>query len=142
MSPQADAAWPLRLLYWLPAVVWAGTLLFLAGVPGLSTESAYDFLVRKVGHFLSYSLLCYAVAFALRRPDGELPKPLILLLVLAVAVADEIIQWRTPARLGSWRDVLIDLSGAVVFLSSYARLIKSEGRRKPATTPPPSGRPR
>lgn len=141
MPPKNGVARCLRLLFWLPALVWASTLLFLATVPDLATESEHDHIVRKAGHFLSYGLLCYAVAFPLRWPDGSLPGPLILLLVLAVGAADETIQRHTPGRLGSWLDLLLDLSGAVVFLSFYARLIRSEGRRKPATTPPPFARP-
>lgn len=107
---------------------------------GLSPEAAdlAHRILRKLGHFAAYGAFAW-VAFRALRGDGPAsPRNAARAwtLALALAVADESLQWFAPGRGGSPWDVLIDGAGAAVVLCVLLwRLLRARKLgRVPATT--------
>ncbi len=113
----------LTVLGWLHVKVSVPTLLLL------------HYLIRKAAHFVAYGVLS---ALFFRAFRGPLPAvmwriawPLLALAVcLVTASADEIHQAFTPERTGNYRDVVLDMAGALfaqlVILVAY---LGKAGRR-------------
>jgi VanZ family protein len=80
--------------------------------------NALHFGIRKFAHFFAYGVLSALFFRALR---GPLPSTmwrmkwalLALAICLVTASSDEIHQLYTPGRGGSWKDVLLDMTGAL-----------------------------
>jgi VanZ family protein len=108
-------------------------------------------ILRKSGHFLGYAILSALTFLALKLTNRDRLKPLLqrswgtlfcdlwrlewaliaVLLPLVTAALDEINQAFIPSRTGSWQDVAIDTSGAVVTqLVIYALSVRAMGRRR------------
>ena len=117
------------------ASIWLGVVLFLGSAdfaaantaplilpllkqlaPGASNAQlhATHMVVRKLAHLAEYALLALAWFWASVARMGRPARAawLAFLVCLTCAVADEAHQATTPARTGSVRDVLIDVSGA------------------------------
>lgn len=79
-----------------------------------------EHIIRKAAHFTEYAILgalLSAVWFSLRNgARGQLP--LMLLLGLAIPLADETIQLFVPGRSGIITDVLLDFSGVLFGLAA------------------------
>lgn len=105
-----------RLLFWLPAVVWAALIFTLSATPNLSFgQGPADFLIRKTGHLLTYMVLSCLVYTALQKswkPTWDKQTAFKAALIsVAYAITDEIHQSTIPTRHGSLVDVLIDTAG-------------------------------
>jgi len=130
------------VLWWLPTVAWLGVLACFSTdtfsaehtgtllwkvihlVYGTIPDAAFEqihFLVRKSAHFFSYGLLSALAFFSWR---ATLPAArawamrwcwLALLLTLLAGSMDEFHQGFVPSRTSTWHDVVIDMTGAVVF---------------------------
>ena len=116
---------------WLGVVLFLGTAYFAATntapfilpllkqlAPGASNAQlhATHLLLRKLTHLAEYALLAllwfWAIAARPRRPVRA--AWIALLVCLACALVDEAHQAIIPARTGSLRDVVIDVSGAAL----------------------------
>jgi VanZ family protein len=114
---------------WLGVVLFLGTADFAAAntapfilpllkkvAPSASNAQlhATHMVLRKLTHLAEYALLALLWFWAIVARTGRSVRAawLALLVCLACAVADEAHQAITPARTGSVRDVLIDVSGA------------------------------
>jgi len=124
------------------AAIWLGVVLFLGTayfattntapfilpllkklVPGASSAQlhATHIVLRKLTHVAEYALLALLWFWAIAARTGRMGRPvraiwIALLVCLACALADEAHQAIIPARTGSLRDVVIDLSGAAAAL--------------------------
>jgi VanZ family protein len=145
--------------YWLPVGLWlvvvsltssssaAGSrtlalLQWLVSVFHLPLSHAQineiHFFIRKTGHFCNYAILSLLIFRAIR--DGAISiwrhtwMFLALLGTLLVASADEVHQYFTPGREGTWHDVVLDMCGAltaqVIFLI-WARRASTLGASGP-----------
>jgi VanZ family protein len=117
------------------ASIWLGVVLFLGSAdfavantaplilpllkqlaPGASNAQlhATHMVLRKLAHLTEYALLALLWFWAIVAQVGRPVRAawVALAVCLACAVADEAHQAITPARTGSVRDVLIDVSGA------------------------------
>ena len=102
-------------------------------LPGLGEPAlhAAHLAVRKSAHFAEYAALALLAARAFL-PSS---RPLLrrrwlfasLLLVVAVALADELNQSRNPTRVGALSDSLLDTAGG---LTALAALAYARGRRE------------
>ena len=111
-----------RLRAWAPVVVWAAVIFAFSSVPSLSTElGTWDTILRKLAHVTEYAILGGLLQRALRRPG------LAVALAVLYAVTDEVHQTFVEGRLGTPRDVAIDLVGILVGVLAWRRL--SRGRR-------------
>ena len=143
ISNQPVSASPQRLwLAWAPTLLWLCVLalfstdifsaehtarvltrIFYALFGGLSSHGfgIVHFLIRKTAHFMSYGLLSALAFFSWR---ATLPAPrrwsfrwfqLAMLLTLLAASLDEFHQTFVSSRTGNFRDVVLDLTGALFF---------------------------
>jgi VanZ family protein len=126
------------LTYWLPPLAWAAMILaassdvFSASHTGGWIEiviawlgrslspAALDLLnqiLRKLGHFTAYGILS---ALSFRALRGERPRwnPRwaigAIVLTALVASVDEFHQSFIPSRTGTWHDVVLDTSAAIL----------------------------
>ena len=118
-----------------PAAVSGGGLLekvnaffARAGLPGISEK-----LLRKTAHICEFGLLGLLTsgAAACLSRVGKRGYLISLASCIAVAGADEIIQYFVPGRACRFTDVLIDTSGAVLGTLAVAAVVRlSVGRKK------------
>jgi VanZ family protein len=107
---------PLRVGWLLlPPLALMAAIFYLSAQPGTEEYSAWEVVVRKLGHAGGYALLALAWWRAFR---GLLPSARPVLAVaaavavsLAYAVSDELHQTSVTGRNGSPLDVLIDAVG-------------------------------
>ncbi|MBV9010062.1 MAG: VanZ family protein [Verrucomicrobia bacterium] len=131
--------------YWLPILVWM-TLIFIGSSDVLSAEHTsrviepllrwlwpgispaaivkMHFLLRKAGHVSEYAVLAVLVYRAVvntllfRRPFAS--AALVLGTCAIYAASDEFHQSFVPSRTASVRDVMIDVSGALLAVCLYS----------------------
>ena len=140
------------LRYWLPVGLWiiVVTLTSSAGAAGSRTLELLQwlvttlhlplnheqvvtlhFLIRKTGHFCNYAVLSALMFRALR--DGAAVSWRVAWMTLAltgtliVASADELHQYFTPGREGTWHDVALDMAGAIT--AQVIILLRARRRR-------------
>lgn len=131
-----------KLLSWLPTLLWlcllaafstdvfsaehTGSVLWKIVhfvYPGISLRqfTSLHFLVRKTAHFTAYGMLSVFAYFSWK---ATLPSPknwtfrwclLALAVTLLAGSLDEFHQSFVPSRTSSVRDVMIDVTGGVVF---------------------------
>lgn len=102
----------------------------LLGAMGVTSWSDRTFLVRKMAHFIEYTVLGifgWRLSNAMRTKSRAATR-LIALLVCLVPVVDETIQLFVPGRSGRVTDVLLDLSG-VAFGAVLSLAISKIARR-------------
>jgi VanZ family protein len=84
----------------------------------LQSLDLLNLVLRKAGHVVGYGLLCFSWLLLLRGTYRLWWRPvwaaLALLCTVTVAVADELHQMRIPGRNGHLRDMLLDLSAALI----------------------------
>ena len=81
----------------------------------------FTFCLRKSAHMASYFILAWLLMWAIRKWFGSCHRASVIFLLCAVLAAlDEFHQTFVPGRSGQFRDVLIDLIGAGVFLLLWA----------------------
>ena len=126
------SAWERSLIYWGPAVLYAGAIFFLSA-QSHPEDKLPLFLLRDVGdkilHVVEYgilSLLCYR-AFRWAAGPAVARQAVVLAIVTAsvYGLTDEVHQAFVPLREASWQDWLADTIGAVLGAISW-RSIGSE----------------
>ena len=133
MVDQAGTSeWERSLIYWGPAVLYAGAIFFLSA-QSHPEDKLPLFLLRdvsdKILHVVEYgilSLLCYR---AFRWAAGPaVARQAVVLAIMTASVyglTDEVHQAFVPLREASWQDWLADTIGAVLGALSW-RSIGSE----------------
>ena len=122
-----------KVLAWLPAILWAGTLFFLSAQSSLPAiaPAVPDF--DKVEHFGVYGLLGILVIDAVRRSTTlALPKAVLvaILITSAYGASDEFHQWFVPNRSCDVWDWTADTIGGILGVAVYAAY---ESRRSQKT---------
>ena len=115
------------LIYWLPFIVWAVVIFSFSSNPTVKTSEVHwqDFFIKKTAHVVEYfvfSLLLYRGMIN----SGMKSKNIILIVVLTTflyGLTDEFHQSFTPGREPKLRDVLIDLSGSIIFFFSLKKIV-------------------
>jgi VanZ family protein len=94
---------------WAPVVAWAAVIFALSSLPAGATELAtWEVVLRKLAHVTEYAILAALLCRAFR---GVVPA---VVLAALYAVTDEVHQTFVDGRLGTPRDVAIDLVGVLV----------------------------
>ncbi len=143
--------WCGRVFAYAPLIIWIVVILGLGSGLGAANEtsriirplleyffpttspdtlSLYHFYLRKFAHFAEYAILallaCRAFYSSRTRP-GKFPLVLAALLVLLVALFDEINQSFDATRTGSPWDVLVDLSGGLFAILIWHLISRRHG---------------
>lgn len=148
--------------YWTPAVLWIGAIAIFSGQAFGYSHTAtimarifsllhihvsarqFDFLhgvIRKCAHFGVYGILSglFFRAFRGTHPSSRRWQiswaALALVISLVVASADEFHQVFTPGRTGTWKDVFLDMVGAM-FVQTIIVIFTAGNRNRRM---PPSG---
>ncbi len=142
------------LKYWLPVVVWLGIIFFgstdllsaqhtsrilvpflLWLKPNMTIETVMlvQLLVRKAAHLTEYAILAVIIWRALYYGTTFKAKMWILCAAVwiaagLVAVSDEYHQAFVPSRGATWRDVLIDVTGAMLGLGIYSVFLRKRSQ--------------
>ena len=102
---------------WAPVVLWAAVIFAFSSLPSGAHDLAWwELLLRKLAHVTEYAILAALLCRALRRVA-----PAVALAGL-YAVTDEVHQTFVDGRLGTPRDVAIDLVGVLVGAVAWRRL--------------------
>ncbi|MEZ4594649.1 MAG: VanZ family protein [Chloroflexota bacterium] len=101
---------------WLPLLLAMGVIFFASHQPSVDLPNfgIWDFMVKKLGHFLAYGTLALLALRAVL--PGKRPYLTAAIIVLAFAISDEFHQTFIPGRNGTPMDVLIDMAGALTSL--------------------------
>ena len=113
-----------KLLWYLPAIAWAGMIFVLSSRPVLGGTGIFllsDFILKKIAHIAVFGMLFFWLLVG--RSQGfrlyltYKQQAVLMLIVLAYAFFDELHQSFTPGRVSSARDVGYDFLGAgLIFL--------------------------
>jgi len=140
------------LTYWLPVVIWL-MMIFIGSTDLMSAEHTsriigpilrwlhpgisparieqVQFVVRKMAHVSEYAVLSLFIFRALvnttRRARFAGAASITLLTSGAFAASDEFHQSFVPSRTSSMRDVMIDITGAIIGMTIYWSFVR---RRK------------
>ncbi len=102
-------------------------------VAGGARGGGVNKVLRKCGHALAYAV--FGVLVWRAAPGGGRPirRPLVSLgFAVALAMADETLQGLSPARDGSFYDVVLDAGGAMLGIALVVRREDAPGRGRAA----------
>ena len=132
------------LTYWLPVVIWL-MMIFIGSTDLMSAEHTsriigpilrwlhpgisparieqVQFVVRKMAHVSEYALLSLLILHALANTTRQArfagAASITFLISGVFAASDEFHQSFVPSRTSSVRDVMIDITGAIVGITIY-----------------------
>jgi VanZ family protein len=116
----AGVTWPPKIVFWLPALLWAGLILFLSTIPRI--VPAEESVEHKIGHITVFAILGGTVMWALHRGHAlHASKALVIatLLTAAYGASDEWHQRYVPGRSCEFSDVVIDTTAGVIAVLAY-----------------------
>ncbi|SFB22067.1 VanZ family protein [Clostridium frigidicarnis] len=89
-----------------------------------------DFIVRKGAHMTEYFILCFLAYRVFKDYAFRFAQWIALGFSFLYACSDEFHQTFIPGRLGCFKDVLIDTSGALIFALIITLINKSKERKQ------------
>lgn len=109
------------IVYWLPALVWAGVIFYLSNQPGLriGLTTPNEILARKIAHTLEFGVLAWLIwRLTFYCFEVETKKSVFLagLLASLFAASDELHQTFVVDRNGNVLDILVDSIGTLLAL--------------------------
>ena len=112
---------PVQVRRWLPVLLWAAVIFAFSSMPSGAHDLAWwELLLRKLAHVTEYAILAALLCRALRRAV-----PAVVIAGL-YAVTDEVHQTFVEGRLGTPRDVAIDLVGILVGVIAWKRFAREQ----------------
>jgi VanZ family protein len=115
-----------RLVGYLPAVAWAGFILYLGSRSFDQPYTPYRFPVDKVAHFGLYGVLGLLAVFGWLRA-GRWPSVFVpLVLALGTGVLDELRQSTVASRSADPMDFLADAAAIAITFVVFARTRQSK----------------
>lgn len=113
---------------WLPVVIWMAVIFTFSSMQVGSASDFYwkDFVVKKTAHLIEYGILATLFYRGLINSNIEKKKAMwySILFAFAYGLTDEFHQSFTPGRGPKFTDVLIDTSGALIFIIGIISNIK------------------
>lgn len=119
-----------RLLnLWLPVAIWASVIFTFSSFHTVKTTDFFigDFLIKKTAHIIEYGVLASLIYRALINSNVLKSKAMFFAVLLAFlyGISDEFHQSFTPGREPTIRDILIDTTGASIFIFGIIGNLKS-----------------
>ena len=113
---------------WLPPFLWACLIFTFSSFPTGTTTDFYlgDFLIKKTAHIMEYGIFATLIYRGLINSKIEKKKALWYAVIFALlyGITDEFHQSFTPGRGPTVRDVIIDTTGASIFIFGIIQNIK------------------
>lgn len=115
---------------WGPPILVMVAIFAFSAMPSDSTDHGpIVFVLRKIAHFSEYAILVALLWRAAReRATGDRALIAAYALTVAYAGTDEFHQTFVSGRVGTWRDVVIDASGAAVAVLVIRHLTRNRAR--------------
>lgn len=114
--------------YWLPPVLWGTVIFSFSSLPTIHTTTFFlgDFILKKTAHLMEYGIFAtlFYRALVASKVDSKKALWLSVLAAFLYGVSDEFHQSFTPGREPTLRDVLIDTTGASIFIFGIIGNIK------------------
>ena len=110
------------LIFWLPALSWAGLVFYLSAQPHLPEIGPRFHNKDKVEHFIAYTTLWFCVLFPLRYGHRlSLPKAIVLAILITstYGASDEFHQRFVPNRTCDVADWAADTFGGFIAAAAY-----------------------
>ncbi len=105
---------------WLPVIVWAGIIFTFSSFPTIVTVDFYlgDFLFKKTAHLMEYGIFATLIYRGLINSKIEKKRAMMysVLAAFLYGASDEFHQSFVSGRTSTLRDVLIDTTGATIFI--------------------------
>lgn len=121
-----------HILRCIPALIWMGLIFLLSSVPDLKSElpSQWDFVFRKAAHMFEYFILALLLWYPLHftRLFKSTQFLLIVIVTFLYAVSDEFHQQFVQGRVGSTKDVGIDMIGLIAFALVWLYVLRKQKR--------------
>ena len=113
---------------WLPVIVWMSVIFAFSSMQVGSASEFYwkDFIVKKTAHLIEYGILATLFYRGLINSNIEKKKAMwcSVLFAFIYGLTDEFHQSFTPGRGPKFTDVLIDTTGASIFIFGIVANIK------------------
>ncbi|MFZ3301922.1 MAG: VanZ family protein [Microgenomates group bacterium] len=113
---------------WLPVAIWMGVIFTFSSMQVGSSSDFYwkDFIVKKTAHLVEYGILATLFYRGLINSNIEKKRAMwySVLLAFMYGLTDEFHQSFTPGRGPKFTDVLIDTTGAMIFVFGIILNIK------------------
>ena len=104
-----------RILPWLPALCWMGLIYYFSGRTGQELKSIFPFIKNfGLGHLPAYFILAILFYYALARTISRGALLWTVLLCLVYGISDEFHQSFVASRSAELKDIIVDLTGAVL----------------------------
>jgi VanZ family protein len=117
---------------YLPPLIWAGLIILGSSIPNLSGLETGITVEDKIVHFTEYFVLGFLVSRAVVR-YGVVNKrrfPVMIMIVVAFGVLDELHQAFIPGRTVEMLDMAADILGALTSIMLYTWLVGRKTVRK------------
>jgi VanZ family protein len=98
---------------YVPAVVWAGVVLWIGSRPNLTLPVETDLSIDKFGHFVVYGVRGVTWGWGWVRNGGRPAAWLLICGGILVGAVDELIQAGVPGRSAEAGDVVADALGVL-----------------------------
>lgn len=116
------------LYLWLPVLTWSVVIFLFSNRSSIHTTDFYlgDFILKKSAHLLEYGMFSTLIYRALINSGVDKKKAMwvAVLVCFMYGASDEYHQSFIAGRTPTVRDVLIDTSGALIFVYGIIRNIK------------------
>jgi VanZ family protein len=118
---------------WVAVCAWCGVIFLFSAIPNLRIEElgSWDFVLRKLAHFLEFAVLAVLLLRAFEKTAGPgvaRQRAWSGFLSAVYAVSDEYHQYFVPGRYTSLRDIILDSCGAAAGIVIYVIISGKKGK--------------
>lgn len=115
------------LKFWLPPILWGLIIFSFSSFPVATATEIYwkDFIIKKTAHIIEYGILATLLYRAIVNSEVDKKKAMWISVLIAFlyGLTDEFHQSFTPGREPKLRDVIIDTTGASIFIFGIVKNI-------------------
>jgi VanZ family protein len=104
---------------WLPVIFWCLVIFYFSNIPSLHLNIKWQFIIRKTAHIIEFGILSFLLYRSLKKSTNLSIITIILIsfgLTVLFSISDEFHQTFILGRVGTIRDVFIDMIGVAIFI--------------------------
>jgi VanZ family protein len=106
-----------KLKNWLPVIFWCGVIFYFSSIPSLHLSIKWQFIIRKIAHIIEFGILLILLFRSLKKTTKFQVFTNLFIsigITLAGSILDEFHQTFVQGRVGTFRDVFIDMIGVAI----------------------------